>query len=87
MPDCSVGLLHKGGDIYRDISLAINMEFFLAYHCIYVVYRQPDTEKVASMQALLADNFGKNCGHFCINNVFLQFVPINCHMSLLLIHN
>ena len=32
---------------------------------------QLDTEKVASMQALLADNFWENCGHFRVNNKFL----------------
>ena len=30
----------------------------------------PDTGKVASMQALLADYFSENCGHFWINNIF-----------------
>ena len=30
-----------------------------------------DMDKVASMQALLADNFSENCGHFWINNDFL----------------
>ena len=44
-------------------------------------------EKVASMQALLADNFCENCGHFCINNEFLAVFPINCHKSTFLIHN
>ena len=42
---------------------------------------EADTEKVASMQALLAANFCKNCGHFCKNNIFLQLLPINCHNS------
>ena len=32
------------GDIYRDISLVANIEGFLAYRCIYVVYRQPLSE-------------------------------------------
>ena len=42
-------------------------------HFTYTRYTEigADTEKVASMQALLADNFCKNCGHFCINNEFL----------------
>ena len=32
------------GDIYRDISLVTNIEGFLAYRCIYVVYQQPLSE-------------------------------------------
>ena len=34
----------------------------------------PDMEKVASMQALLPDNFSPNCGHFCRNNKFLAVI-------------
>ena len=32
------------GDIYWDISAVTNIEGFLAYRCIYVVYRQPLSE-------------------------------------------
>ena len=31
-------------DIYRDISMVANIEGFLVYRCIYVVYRQPLSE-------------------------------------------
>ena len=41
-------------------------------------------EKVASMQAMLADNFLENCGHFCLNNNFLAILPINAYKSALL---
>ena len=40
-----------------------------------------DTEKVASMQALLADNFCKNCGLFVETMIIWQLLPINCHKS------
>ena len=46
-----------------------------------------DMEKVASMQALLADKFLENCGLFWINNKFLTDVPINGPKYALLIHN
>ena len=32
------------GDIYRDILMVDNIEEFLVYCCIYVVYRQPLSE-------------------------------------------
>ena len=41
-----------------------------------------DTEKVASMQSLLADNFCENCGYFCINNeVLAVFTHQSPHMG------
>ena len=39
-----MGCKSEVGDIYRDISLVTNIEGFLAYRCIYVVYRQPLSE-------------------------------------------
>ena len=54
--------------IYFIFSLIQNI---LLYQLLRDPPSPPDTEKVASMQALLADNFCKNCGHFCINNKLL----------------
>ena len=44
--------------------------------------KSADTEKVASMQALLADNFWGNCGYFWIINIFLVVHTKYVHNSL-----
>ena len=46
-----------------------------------------DMEKVASMQAMLADNFWENCGHFWINNNFLAVFTHQCPQFCIIIHN
>ena len=40
-----------------------------------------DMQKVASMQALLADKFLENCGLFWINTKCLADIPMNDHKS------
>ena len=43
-------------------------------------------EKVASMQALLADNYQENCGHFWMNNVFLAILTHKCPQNCVIVH-
>ena len=45
-PKCfgALGMVPEVRDIYRDISMVANIEGFLVYRCIYVVYRQPLSE-------------------------------------------
>ena len=43
-----------------------------------------DMEKVASMQAMLTDNFWKNFGHFWIDKNFLAVFPGNAQNLILL---
>ena len=52
-----------------------------------VTKRLPDMKKVASIQALLADNFWENCGHFWMKNKCLEVLPINGNKFALFIHN
>ena len=44
-------------------------------------------EKVASMQAVLADKFRENCGHFWINIYFLAVFSHQCPQMCITINN
>ena len=59
-------------DVFLNPGCEVTLEFTenLKVLKLRALFR-PDTEKVASMQALLADKLCENCGHFCINNEYL----------------
>ena len=60
---------------------------YIAHEKCLNVHSIPDMEKVASMQAMLADSFRENCGHFWINNNFLAAFIHQCLKVYVIIHN
>ena len=46
-----------------------------------------DMEKVASMKAMLVQNFSENSGHFQLNNNFLAIFTHQCPQVCIITHN